>query len=155
MFEEHHEAKQLLRDYLAETLNDPDSFDEIDWVVMDVYDFKTNKDGFIEKDWEKIVDKENNERFNKLVSLDFRANNSFGAKVKERKYALYLYDNDGSSIFVDDYIYSNKLGINKGENNSTSVEHMFLWNYYFTINNGTKTPDDFYNRYPKLNRSFY
>lgn len=158
--DEHYEAKEVIRDYLKNTLHNPKSLEEVDWSVLDDY-FLTCKDTLNKNllgciriiDWEKTLKYEKELGKPYALKLSYRAENGYGALRKGYLYATYdkKPDDDISFVIIDDIAYSKTLGKMRDINSkSMNPKYIYYKAYYFLLNEGKSSLNDFYNEYPEF-----
>ena len=151
-FEEDHEVKEVVREYLNETLHDPDSMEEINWRITKFMRFKPedslNENSPLIVDWEATSDTAVTPELY-LVRLKYRARNGFGAMRANEIFATY--DKEGNYMQFEDIGYSYELEsfINVDPPLLMEPRRLFLRNEYILRNRGEVTMEDFWREYPE------
>ena len=152
-FEEDHEKKEVVREYLNETLHDPESLEEIQWTIMPDWELKRvdslDSDSPFEIDYYATHTKPDSLNFS-FIRLEYRAKNGYGAMRKSEVYAFYS-EIGGPHIQFDNALYSYNTGsfISDESIGLMDPKLLFLRNYYFYQNSGKGTVEGFWEKYPE------
>lgn len=161
-FEEDHEVKEMVRDYLIETMHNPNSFEEVNWVIMDQYIYGIKDTAYLVKDkidignstraidFKRTIEYRAENGITKLLRLDFRAENGFGVLRKSSKYFMYFVKDQ--LLEVDNKLFSKSDGY-LGElrlKSSSSPKLFFLYEMYYSSQREKGTPNGFVEKYPEF-----
>lgn len=150
-FEEDHKMKKGVRNYLNETLHDPESLEEIRWTIREgyelIYDTVTSS---IMIDRRATYHKKDSLNSTYHIRLQYRANNGYGALRKSEIFAIY-YEKAELMIF-EEIAYSYKLESFFGEetNKFMKPRRLYLQNDFFRKNEGQASMKDFHKEYPEF-----
>ncbi|CAL67451.1 hypothetical protein [Christiangramia forsetii] len=147
--------KNGVREYLKETLHNPNSLEEIDWNINREWKFKlkdsadTNSPMIL--DVESMSQKNDSISEMKFVRLTYRAENGYGALRKSETYAIYFEQTDILQFEEAAYSIKNKILLDIQADNLVNPRRLFLRNQFFLRNQGEATSKDFYLKYPEFN----
>ncbi len=152
-FEEDHEKKEVVREYLKSTLHEPESLDEIQWTILKDREFKKvdslDANSPFEIDYYATSKKPDSLNFY-FIRLEYRAKNGYGAMRKSEIYAFYT-EIGGRYMNFEEAAYSFDSGNFIGIESKGSMEPrlLFLKHHYLYKNSGTGTIEGFWNEYPE------